>query len=810
MASKAILKSSGREAALARRKALSNKGKSAAASASPERTRAPHRRPAAKPVAAARTEHAPALAPAAPALGQAAPRAPASRRPVVSSPAQQARAQVLERRRALARAGRRAEKSQDRVRTAETKASAATARTDAKSGDCGCGCNGKGRDEAAQATPAPRLSLSNGNGTRRNGKLGARSRQSSQSAAKPTSRAIVMARRAAQSTRGKAASNTPNSAASLARQANPKLSGRELAQRVRAQRSVSGGAGERKSAPSGRMRNRANGAQGAADQHWKVGVSETASGQSVTGTPVGRSPKTTGDEASTCRTVTGTEYMGAEIFRAFCQTDPAPTRPSKVGVSTTSHANRVSGSEVGRSSNVTGDEPGTCQTVTGTDYLAPSQFDAYCGSVPAPGPRKVGAASTLAGKPVSGTLVGRSGKVTGDEHGSGVRPTGTQYTDVQSIRNGRIDTGNAPAEATPVPPKVGTSITLSGGTVTGTRFGRSGNVTGDEPGSCRNVTGDEYVDQEQFQSFCNTKPAPEPPKVGLSATLKGQRVSGTQTGRSGRVTGDEPGTCKVVTGTPYAGMEQAERWCEPAQQKQIQARTRPLAATPGPSLTGQQPGIGGVMTGAARGACEPLTGTPYVGKDQFAEACSAAEPGDPDFPQLLDAEAPSVDPGFSVQSPARVAFDAAAEHRKVTGTQYEAGSAITGPFGMATGKITGTEQFRFDGKQPRPSLLTMEAPVANAAPESEAAPAVSRVTGEGQSAGGKITGDDWDRGKRVTGTEGSSARRRNPTRPGPMTVMPAVERKRNVDVPEPVSRVTGASGGGDRGSLVTYSGGARG
>ena len=29
-------------------------------------------------------------------------------------------------------------------------------------------------------------------------------------------------------------------------------------------------------------------------------------------------------------------------------------------------------------------------------------------------------------------------------------------------------------------------------------------------------------------------------------------------------------------------------------------------------LTGQQPGIGGVMTGAKKGACKNLTGTPYV------------------------------------------------------------------------------------------------------------------------------------------------------------------------------------------------------
>jgi len=43
-----------------------------------------------------------------------------------------------------------------------------------------------------------------------------------------------------------------------------------------------------------------------------------------------------------------------------------------------------------------------------------------------------------------------------------------------------------------------------------------------------------------------------------------------------------------------------------------------------------------------------------------------------------------------------------------------------------------------------------------------------------------------------------------------ISAMPPIERKRNEDKPVPVSRVTGSSGNTDRGSLVTYSGGARG
>ena len=636
---------------------------------------------------------------------------------------------------------------------------------------------------------------------RRGGRSGGRLRKRPDPglAVKPAGRAVAQARRSALSGRGKAATNVPTSVAGIARQANPKLSGRELAQKVRAQRSVNGGAGERKSQPVGRRR---PARAGAADQRWKVGVSETAQGGYLTGTQVGHGERTTGDEAGTCRNVTGTEYMGAEIFREFCHTEPKPGAP-KVRASSSGYGNLISGSAVGRSPWVTGDEPGTCTNVTGTQYLSPEQYAAYCDTKPAPEPRETGVGQTLRGQRYSGSLVEHSGKVTGDEQGAGVVPTGTQYTSASEIPSDRR-----------APHKVGTSSTLSGGTVTGTRVGRSGAVTGDEPGTCRDVTGDQYVDLGQYLQYCAIQPEPEAPKVGQSTTLKGHRVSGTQTGRSGRVTGDEPGTCKTVTGTPYAGLEQAADYCPPEQQQQIRARTRQMAATPGPRMTGIQPGIdpqqGGKLTGADRGACEPLTGTPYVGADQYAQACgdtgNGAQPGQPDFPRALDGgDAPWQ--GFSVSSPARAAFEGG-RSRSVTGTRYESNGHITGPFGMATGKITGTEQSRFDTKRARPDLLTPEP-----APEGESAAAAAeraRVTGEGQTAGRKITGDDWDRGERVTGTEGSSARRRNPTRPGAMSAMPPVEAKRNEDAPQPTSHVTGSAGSTERGALITYSGGARG
>jgi hypothetical protein len=771
---------------------MAAKGKPAVAGSTRERTRtAPQTRPAASAPAQA--------APSAPQQEQLSPtpqaasparRAPQARKQAAAAPSSKSRELSKARRQALAQSGRRADNKTDRVRADTIKKEAeAKAKIPAR-GDCGCGCKGAGdcqgrKEQPAAQTAAPRLSDTSRSGDsreRRASKL-ARARRA-QGANKPAGRLVAQAKRAAQANRGKAAADSSSSAAGLARQANPRLSSRELAQRVREQRSKQGASGVRKTPCASRQR--AERRQGAADQTWKVGASETARGQTVTGTRADRTPTMTGDDGDLCRNVTGTEYLGAEIFRDFCQSE-APKGPDKVGKSSTTKGNTVTGNEVGRSPSVTGDEPGSCAAVTGAQYLSAEHLSKFCGADP-----KANAARQ---QPMAAVAKGREVQVTGDEKGAGVTPTGARYTDAQSIRNGRIERDAPVAAPKPAQREPKLSETLAGTRITGQRVGRSSRVTGDEPGTCQNVTGDQYVEASQYRSFCAEEPKPEAPKVGQSATLGRQRVSGTMTGRSARVTGDEPGTCQSVTGTPYAGLDQVEAFCAPQARTRIEARTPQRRATPGPRMTGIQPGISGPLTGASKGACETPTGTPYVGEDDYAEACEpslSAAPGDSDFPQPLEISAPVV-AAPAAAAPAKPA---------VTGTRYGLGGGhVTGPFDMATGKVTGTEQAR--------SNAQAEIVAATPKPES-AAERRSRVTGEGQTAGHKITGDDWDRGDRVTGTEGSSAKRRNPSRNGPMSAMPTVERKRNEEVPEPVSKITGASGNTDRGALITYSGGARG
>ena len=695
---------------------------------------------------------------------------------------------VLARREALSRRGKTADTSKDRNRSEVAKQSKpATAPVAADSKDCGCG--GKRAAETTQLSSrsAPALQLS--------GRSERRSATPKRRSIENPSRALVLARRDAMAKHGKTAGKQPTSAAAVARQANPDLTSRELAQQVRELRAKAGARNKQSAGvtrPSGPNRHGAKQAAAAADAHWKVGESTTTSGQTVTGTQANRSVKTTGNEASTCRSITGTEYLGAEVFQTFCQSAPEPTTPAKVRVTATSHGNRVTGNEVGRSEKVTGDEPGTCKSVTGTEYISANQSAAYCGGGSA-SPRKVGHSLTQQGRPVSGVMVGRSSSVTGDEAGANRNLTGDQYLGSDPLPDGR------PAA------KVGVSATLSGTGVTGTMVGRSSAVTGDEYGSCHRVTGDQYVSAEQVNAFCGSKTEPEAAKVGFSITNRNQVVSGTRTGRSERVTGDEPGSCQAVTGTPYAGLEQAGQHCGTPAVQAIRERTPVRPGTPSAAMTGIQPGVGGVMTGDKRGACEAVTGTPYVGADQLAAACGADAPAGTDTHGVSPESAPWT--RFSVVSPARAAQEQRDIRSGVTGTSYEQGNRVTGPFDMAGGKVTGTEQFRFDNREFQNSQQRHFQPTVAVVSEPTDTPA-SRVTGEGSSR--KVTGDDWDRGDHVTGTEGVSARRRNPTRPGPMSAMSPYERKRNEESEWPVSPVTGSSGNTEKGSLITVSGGARG
>ncbi|WP_215843856.1 CsoS2 family carboxysome shell protein [Acidithiobacillus montserratensis] len=620
----------------------------------------------------------------------------------------------------------------------------------------------------------------------------------------------------------------------------------------------------------------------------KVEADTTLSGSEVTGTQVSRQLSVTGNEAGSCRGITGTEYVGTDQFASFCATRPA-ANPAKVGVTSTSTRQSVSGTQLGRSTEVTGDEAGTCSAVTGTEYLSMENFGAFCQSELPAHPQKVAMGMSAKQRlPISGSDEARSVAVTGSESGVQQRITGSQYSDAGVAR---MTINGAPA-------KVAQTHTFAGEMISGTAVDSSPKITGLDSGECRPVTGTEYLSQETFQSLCRTAaPEPVPAKVGISSTDKGQRITGNLVDRSEKVTGNEPGSCQRVTGTGYAlanlcgggvdkvgmmsslsgttltgtgvsahpkmsGDERGE--CLPVTgteyygaEHYTACESTPHAEAPKVGLTRTATGLlvsGPVLepsesvTGNEAGADLPISGTPYSGEPVSSMAdispsskalpggdaavspataepacCSncalkkqamaqgVAAPASMATPTSTRFVAPAVPPQPAQMAETRAqAFSIVPPSRqfasRITGNGADQNDRVTGPVNLARGLVTGTPEFR-----------TREAPQ-NSAPALQPAVAAQAETFAPEAAvpergAWQITGDDWSRSQRVTGTEGHWAQKRNPTQRGDarICVMSAgVNKGQALSAAVSDSKLTGSSGNSTRGSLVTYSGGARG
>lgn len=746
---------SGRALALQRRQAMAQHGKAAAG---------PRTAAALKPAAAPAVAAAPR-----PAMATLRPASAPQDRVVVAAAPSAAR----QRRQALSQSGKasglagtggrtRAEagpEARTQVRPAGVvpkawvpAAAAAVRPAESKSCDCGGGCKADSRPAlAAPATPVYGSLL--------------RSALSTAAAVAPEGRSAAMQRRQALSQTGAAARVVTKAAVTPSR-------------------------------PTGRVRPaRAETTPVPVPVPPKVGLGHTLRGRAVTGTMVDSSRKLTGTERGQCRSVTGTEYLGQEPFDSLCGTRPAPG-PAKVGESHTLRDQRVTGTEVGRSKRHTGDEHGACKPVTGTEYLGQEHNPEVCGTRPPEArPHKVSVMSTAKGQSVSGASLERSVKVTGDERGAQRSLTGTGFQSPSAL----------PSLA---PPKVGEMATRGGRSVTGTDFSLAARVTGDDRGACRGITGSDYLGTDQQQAVCEAPQAVVAvPKVGVDHTLQGQAVTGTQVGRSGKVTGDEHGGCAPVSGTPYIGRQQFGAHCSPEQQSRLLATLPQRITIPAARVSGDRPGAGGsAMTGDERGACLPVSGTRYVGRDNSPASCPPVVPRWLPRAEPSVAERPAPPADFSIVPPARQ-MQQRSQERAVTGSA--AGTQrITGPVDKASGMVTGTPEFRH-------MPASAAAAPASAAPAASL-PAAQRLTGEGSQAGPSISGDAWQGKGRVTGTEGTSSLSRNPSQRGPVRGMGpgmgmnAMRWREEVERPElPASPVTGSSGSTLKGAAITVSGGAR-
>jgi len=456
--------------------------------------------------------------------------------------------------------------------------------------------------------------------------------------------------------------------------------GRQLSMQRRKALSLAGRAGlatSSTSRSSGRMKARTV----AAAVPPKVEQGHTLAGQPVTGTMVERSGKVTGNEPGSCRNITGTEYIGGEQFDAWCTTRPAPA-PSKVAVSHTGGGRPVTGTMVGRSKRQTGDEAGSCRPVTGTEYLSTEHFREICKTNPPAAPRKVSVMSTRGDQTLSGSSVDRSGRVTGNEVGSCRSITGSQYYTTADF---------AGLCQTPTPSKVGRMETVGGRTVTGSEVAPSPKLSGDETFGCKPVTGTDYIGTRQLATLGATQGVAPVSKVVVDTSLGGQAVSGSYPGPAANVTGNEAGACALVSGDQYSGASQFQQFCPAPAAAQQRALVRDSASIPATVVTGDRPGAGGSpVTGDERGSCGVVTGTPYLGVDNSPTDCAAGGRfglrGQPQLPV-----APAPERGFSIVTPARVGRER--RDAAVTGSALE-NARITGPVNKGAGLITGTPDFR--------------------------------------------------------------------------------------------------------------------
>lgn len=271
---------------------------------------------------------------------------------------------------------------------------------------------------------------------------------------------------------------------------------------------------------------------------------------------------------------------------------------------------------------------------------------------------KVEIGSTLRGTVVTGTAVGATAKLTGSDAGACQVVTGTEYAGTEEYRE--------LCGATPVPgaAKVGVGLTRRGQRITGTEVGRSEKVTGDEHGSCTLVTGVDYLGADRVEQFCGVVPPPPGAETTPARTDRGQLVTGTEVGRSPKVTGDEAGSCQKLTGTQYSSVTRPESICRTG----VVAKVGVTATTRGTTVTGTAVGHSPKVTGDYYGACAPITGTEYVGLEQY-QACNRAP----------------------VASPAKVGVMTTWRGQQVSGTAVEHNPKVTGDEFGACQPVTGDQ-----------------------------------------------------------------------------------------------------------------------
>jgi hypothetical protein len=248
-------------------------------------------------------------------------------------------------------------------------------------------------------------------------------------------------------------------------------------------------------------------------------------------------------------------------------------------------------------------------------------------------------------------------------------------------------------------------------------------------------------------------------QAGESKTLSGQNVSGTLIGQGNKVmTGAETGACKVVSGTEYLGAEEFSMHCDTTPNPKP-AKITMTQTTHGQTISGNEVGNSKSVTGHTAGQCSSITGTEYIPADQSALFCGTETP------------VKNAGKAFTVMSPATQSAD----RSNVTGGEgYKSQSTTIRPEGApkkvvmsqtAMGNMTsGTQVGRLEdvtGTEAG-SCKSVTGTGYQSAEEAEtlcdapAATPANKVTVSGTQGGQIVTGDRSGGNADMTGAESGS------------------------------------------------------
>lgn len=507
--------------------------------------------------------------------------------------------------------------------------------------------------------------------------------------------------------------------------------------------------------------------------------------------------------------------------------DP-PASLIKVNESPVSGGGQVTGSRIGRGRQVTGHEPGATLPISGTQYIVANGDAAVCAGGP-----KVGLARTAGGLLVSGTLVRSKVQVTGDEAGASVTITGeadqrpgddlTPRSDGgvygagqfqrQTNPHGHTAFGNNLARSAQT---VGSrermlqpalEATDGGMSITGSALGlgRTLRVTGDEDGACRHVTGDQYLTQARRQAERSRSGGGSAPRQQMCAARRdlasGAQVGVAQTPSGQHVSGGYVEPNPRVTGDESGSCLLIITGTPYHGAGMVHALSDPAQRQP----AGQRPRAG--RSSVAVSGDTPLHDSHDSHVTGTARGAARAISGTPYCPDVSERSAQStqmpapVDPVALVDSRFSVASPQRSAHLRADPSAVQAPSAA--------GRITGSFAVGQDKITGNIEFLFKPRQAADAGAGTKRA----CISGEGRTEGRTITGAAWSEQSNVTGTEGYIATERNPSqRAGkPHAFAGAGRFKALAKHEEPKQLVSGMVGGGmsQSAARVTLSGGAQ-